>query len=256
MYGRMMRRALVTGAAGGLAAGIAPALASDGFAHVAVTYRNTSPDGVLRAIESAGATSGAARINFLEDAASVAAALETLVRENGPIDTLVHGVGPFTVKRFDRLTLGDYTEIFDGNVRSAVQAARSVLPGMRQTRFGRVIFFGMLGSNETRPFRGFSFYQAAKSALVAFARCLALEEARHGITINVVVPGDIREKRRKRTQCANEEARNPRGRPGSYEDIADAVRFLVAAERDFVTGAVLEVTGGLTQADERNERPS
>jgi 3-oxoacyl-[acyl-carrier protein] reductase len=251
----MMRRALVTGAAGGLAAGIASALARDGFAHVAVTYRTTPPDAVLAAIESAGASAGATFVDFLEDARVVDAALEAIVREQGPIDTLVHGVGPFVVKRFEHLTLDDYDEIFDGNVRSAVQSIRAVLPGMRERRFGRIVLFGMLGSNDTRPFRGFSFYQAAKSALVAFARCLATEEIRHGITVNVVVPGDIREKSLGRAQCMEKEARNPRGRPGSYEDVADAVRFLVALERDFVTGAVLDVTGGLTQADERNERP-
>jgi 3-oxoacyl-[acyl-carrier protein] reductase len=154
------------------------------------------------------------------------------------------------------LTQDDYDEIFDGNVRSAVQSVRAVLPGMRERRFGRIVLFGMLGSSETRPFRGFSFYQAAKSAVVAFARCLAVEEIRHGVTVNVVVPGDIRNKSVERAQCLEQEARNPRGRPGSYEDVADAVRFLVASERDFVTGAVLDVTGGLTQADERNERPS
>ncbi|HLX26844.1 MAG TPA: SDR family oxidoreductase, partial [Candidatus Cybelea sp.] len=138
----------------------------------------------------------------------------------------------------------------------AILAARAVLPSMREQRFGRIVYFGMLGSIDTRPFPGFSFYQAAKSAVVAFARCLALEEAGSGITVNVVVPGDIREKSLPREAALERNARNPRGRPGSYEDVADAVRFLVARERDFVTGAVLDVTGGLTQADERNEPPS
>jgi len=84
--------------------------------------------------------------------------------------------------------------MFDGNVRSAVQAARAVLPAMREARFGRIVLFGMNGSSETRPHRGFTLHQAAKSAVTAFARGLAVEEARHGITINVIEPGDIREK--------------------------------------------------------------
>ena len=108
----------------------------------------------------------------------------------------------------------------------------------------------MLGSSETRPFRGFSLYQAAKSALVAFARCLAIEEAGNGITVNVVAPGDIREKSLDRARAFEREARNPRGRAGSYEDVADAVRFLVAPQRDFITGAVIEVTGGLQTAQD------
>ncbi|MBV8489249.1 MAG: SDR family oxidoreductase [Candidatus Eremiobacteraeota bacterium] len=250
----MIRRALVTGGAGGLAAGIAPLLAGDGFETVAITYRNTAPDATLAAIRAAGARAAATRVEFLDAPGAIAAALEETVKRDGPFDTLVHAVGPIVVKRFERLSLDDYAEIVDGNVRSAVLAARAVLPAMREAGFGRVVFFGSLGAATTQPFRGFAFYQAAKSALTAFARCLALEEARHGVTVNVVLPGDIRDKSIRRTPALQRTAPVPRGRPGSYEDVADAVRFLVALERDFVTGAVLEVTGGLTQADERNER--
>lgn len=248
-----MRRALVTGAAAGLAAGVAAALPREGFGTVAITYRTTPPDQTLRSIEAAGARAAAERVDFLDDAAAIAASLERLAAGCGPFDTLVHGVGPLVLKRFERLTADDYRTAFDGNVRSAVLATRAVLPAMREAKFGRIVFFAMLGSAQTMPFRGFAFYQAAKSALTAFARCLALEQAPSGITVNVVAPGDIRNKTLSREDAMQRVARNPRGRPGSYEDVADAVRFLVGDARDFVTGAVLEVTGGLTQADERNE---
>ena len=247
------RRALVTGAAGGLAAGIAPALARDGFAHVAITYRTTLPNATLAAIEAAGVSASAVRVDFLDDPDTVASALDEHVRAHGPFDTLVHAVGPLTIKRFERLTVADYQTIFDGNVRSAVLASHAVLPAMRAAGFGRLIFFGSLDAAQTRPFRGFSLYGAAKSALTAFARTLAVEEARHGITVNVVVPGDIREKTSDRAAARTVAGRSPRGRSGSYEDVADVVRFLAAPERDFVTGAVIAVSGGLTQADERNE---
>jgi 3-oxoacyl-[acyl-carrier protein] reductase len=244
------RRALVTGASGGLAAGIAPALARDGFESVTITYRSTAPQATTSAIEAAGASAAAARIDFLNDAASIESALEEVVKKHGPFDTLVHAVGPLVVKRFARATLEEYREMMDGNLRSAVLAARATLPAMREKNFGRIVFFGMLGSSETRPFRGFTLYQAAKSALVAFARCLAIEEAGHGITVNVVAPGDIRDKALDRARAFEREARNPRGRAGSYEDVADAVRFLVAQQRDFITGAVIEVTGGLQTAQD------
>jgi 3-oxoacyl-[acyl-carrier protein] reductase len=248
------RRALVTGAARGLAAGVAAALPADGFEHVAITYRSVPPDETLGAIAAAGATASAARIDFLDDESTIAGALAAIVRDRGPFDTLVHGVGPLIVKRFERLSLDDYREIFDGNVRSAVLTARAVIPAMRAANFGRIVFFAMLGSDQTQPFRGFTFYQAAKSAVVAFARSLAIEEARHGITVNVIAPGDIRHKSLTRREALARSAANPRGRPGTFEDIADAVRFFVARDRDFVTGSVLGVSGGLTQADERNER--
>jgi len=249
------RRALVTGAAAGLAAGIAPALASDGFAHVAIAYRTTAPDATLAAIGAAGGSASAVRIDFLDDPAEIVAALSQHADEYGPFDTLVHAVGPIVVKRFERLTLDDYREMFDGNVRSAVIASQAVLPAMRAAGFGRLVFFGSLDAEQTRPFRGYSLYGAAKSALTAFARTLAVEEAGRGITVNVVVPGDIREKALDRAAAREKNPPALRLHSGSYEDVADVVRFLVAPERDFVTGAVIAVNGGLTQADARNEPP-
>ncbi len=247
-----MRRALVTGAASGLAAGIAVDLARNGFDHVSITYRSTAPDDTLKAIEAAGATAAATRIDFSRDVPLIEFELGEAIAGHGPFDTLVHGVGPIVVKRFARMTPADYAEMFDGNVRSAVIAAHAVLPSMRDARFGRLVFFGMNGSSETRADRGFTLYGAAKSAVVAFARALAVEEAQFGITVNVIEPGDIRDKTLKRADALERTGPAPRGRPGSYEDIADVVRFLVDPDRDFLTGAVIGVTGGLTVADERN----
>lgn len=248
----MSRKALVTGAASGLAAGIAAAIARDGFDRVAITYRTTPPHATIRAIEAAGIEASAARVDFSSNEDEIVAALDEVVQTDGPFDTLVHGVGPMVIKRFERMTMDDYREMFDGNVRSAVLAARAVLPAMRAAQFGRIVFFGMNGSSETRPFRGFTLHQAAKSAVVAFARCLAVEEAARNITVNVIEPGHIKDKTIERAQALSTSSPAPRGRAGSFEDIADVVRFLIAPERDYVTGAVIAVTGGLTEADERN----
>ena len=246
------RRALVTGGGSGLSSGIAAALAADGFERIAITYRASDPSATCKAIEDAGARASATRIDFGGDAEHAAAALHKLIKDEGPFDTLVHGVGALMVKRFVNLSLDDYTNVFDANMRSAVLAAQAVLPGMREGHFGRIVVFGGNGSSETRPYKGFSLYQASKSALVAFARTLAIEEAQFGVTVNVIEPGDIRDKRQSRESARAAESPIPRGRPGSFEDVADVVRFLIAPERDFITGAVIGVTGGLTQADGRN----
>jgi 3-oxoacyl-[acyl-carrier protein] reductase len=238
------RRALVTGAASGLAAGIAPALARDDFAHVAITYRNTSPGETLAAIRSAGAEASAHRVDF-SDEHDVAAALNKIVAEVGPFDTAIHAVGPIVAKSFVRLTPQESREVIAGNFESAVLIARVVLPAMREAKFGRIVFFGAHGSSETRGTRALSVYGAAKSAVTAFAKALAIEEARYGITVNVIEPGDIRDKNVARLQALERSADNPRGREGSFEDVADVVRFLVSRERDFITGAVIGVTGGL-----------
>lgn len=256
MNGPAQRRALVTGGASGLCAGIAAAIAQDEFASVAITYRQSDPAPVLERIGSIGVRARAARIDFSGDANAAATALEHFVAEEGPFDTLIHGVGAIDVRRFERFELRDYDHAFDANVRSAVIAVRAVLPTMRAARFGRIVVFGGNGSSQTMPHPGMTLHQAAKSALVAFAKTLALEEARHGITVNAIEIGDIREKSRPRSEALDLPSPIPRGRPGSVDDVADVVRFLIAPERDFVTGAVVAVTGGLTAADERNANRS
>jgi 3-oxoacyl-[acyl-carrier protein] reductase len=250
------RRALVTAAASGLAAGVAAGLAQDGFSHVTITVRNTSAEATLAAIRRHGAQGSAHRVDFSDSPERVAADLERIVESDGPFDTLVHAVGPLVVKRFERLSAAESAELLAANLGSAILTARAVLPAMRERGFGRLVFFGANGSSETRPSVGFAVYGAAKSGVTAFARALALEEARFGITVNVVEPGDIRQKETPRERARTLPGRNPRGRPGSFEDVADVVRFLVAPERDFVTGAVIAVTGGLFEADERNAAPS
>lgn len=250
----MKRRALVTGAAAGLAAGCAIALARDGFDCVAITYRSTPPDETCAAIRAAGAQAPTLRVDFLDSEESIEASLAAFINENGPFDTLVHAVGPLVVKRFARSTMQEYRAMFDGNVRSAVLAARAVLPAMRSANFGRIILFGANGAGATQPFRGLTLYQAAKSAVIAFARTLALEEAEHGITVNAIEPGDIRDKRITRKEALTRAGASQRGRIGSFEDIADVVRFLAARERDFISGAVIAVNGGSMHSDERNAR--
>ncbi len=243
--------ALITGAAAGLARGAAVALARDGSCdRIAITYRVTPPDETLAAVRGAGSQANAYRIDFLDDPAIVRDQLDAIVRVEGPFDILVHGVGPMTIGRFANASLDDYRQMFDGNVRSALQAAQAVLPGMRERGLGRIVVFGMNGSSITRPMKSFALHLAAKSALVAFARTLALEEAPRGITVNVIEPGDIRDKEATRAQALARNAGNPRGRPGTWEDVADAVLFFTRPSADFITGTVLAVNGGLQGASE------
>ncbi|MFY9780005.1 MAG: SDR family oxidoreductase [Candidatus Baltobacteraceae bacterium] len=239
------RAALVTGAARGLARGIAVDLARAGY-RLAFTCRpgGTPPDATEQAVRAAGTAPVVIAADHArpgETERSVQAAEAAL----GGLDVLVHAVGPIVVRRFARCTLHDYGAMLDANLRSAVEAAFAVLPGMRRRGYGRLVFFGMNGSHETRPALGMSLYGAAKAGVVAFARSLALEEARGGITVNVVEPGDIRDKEIGRAGAREIAANNPTGRAGSWEDVAYAVRFLVSEEASFINGVTISVNGGL-----------
>jgi 3-oxoacyl-[acyl-carrier protein] reductase len=248
-------RILITGAAAGLAQRMAVKLAQDGH-DVVFTFRpdGTPPDRTLELLRAAGLDARAHPVEFLGEEEAVAAALGAAVRE--PVDALVHAVGPMVIKRFEKSSAQEYREMIDGNLRSAVIAARTVLPAMRERGFGRLVFFALNGSSVTRPMRGLSLHAAAKAGLVAFARTLAVEEAKRAITVNVLELGDIRKKTLSREEALTMQAQNPRGRPGTADDVAAAVRFFLERDNDFITGAVLAVTGGLTEPYERSAPPS
>ena len=244
------RLAFVTGAAAGLARGIAVALARSGY-RIAFTYRpdGTPPGATLDLVRAHDPEVFAIAADHSE--AGAAARVVTAIEERrGPISILVHAVGPIVVKRFEASTLAEYRAMVAGNLDSAVELAFALAPGMRERRFGRLVYFGMNGSHGTLPARGMSLYGAAKAGVVTFARALALEEARYGITANVIEPGDIRNKDADRAQARTIAANNPTGTAGSWEDIADAVRFVVSEDAGYLNGMVLGVNGGLVESHE------
>jgi 3-oxoacyl-[acyl-carrier protein] reductase len=244
------RVALVTGAASGLGAGIARSLAAGGY-RLAFTYRpgGTRPDESRNAIAEydPDVLAVANELGSFAAAEELVAAVEA---QRGPLDVVVHAVGPIVVRSFAASSFADYRAMIDGNLGSAVTLAAAVLPGMRARGFGRLVFFGMNGAHATQPARLMSLYGAAKAAVVAFARTLALEEAQHGITVNVIEPGDIRAKTATREQARLVPAENPTGHAGSWEDVADAVRFAIGDDAGFLNGMVLGVNGGLVNPHE------
>ncbi|MBV9102078.1 MAG: SDR family oxidoreductase, partial [Candidatus Eremiobacteraeota bacterium] len=212
------------------------------------TYRptGTSPQTTLEALGVHGDQTLVVPADFAERGAGQHV-VNTVEAQLGRLDVLVHTVGPMLYRRFERSTLADYDALVETNLRSTVEVAMAALPGMRAREFGRLIFFGMEGSHATIPAKGMSFYAAAKAGLVAFARTLAVEEAHRGITVNVIEPGDIRDKELHREAARATASNNPTRRAGSWEDVADAVRFLARDDAGFINGATLAVNGGLAE---------
>lgn len=248
--GPLPRVALITGGAAGLARGIAVALARAGR-RVAFTYRpdGTPPETTLGLVRAYDPEAVAIPADFLDPGAAQNA-VDACEKAAGPVDVLVHAVGPIVLKRFARSTADDYAAMIEGNLGSAVALAAAVLPGMRERHFGRLVFFGMNGSSVTRPARGMALYGAAKAAVVTFARALALEEAAAGISVNVIEPGDIRDKNAGRDAARAVAASNPTGHAGSWEDIAAAVTFATGDDAGFLNGMIIGVHGGLPEPHE------
>jgi 3-oxoacyl-[acyl-carrier protein] reductase len=244
------RVVLVTAGNAGLARGLVVTLAAAGYG-TAFTYRagGSGPDATLAAVRARGADAYPVAADF-DRRGDGAAAVDDVARHFGRLDILVHAIGPIIVRRFQNATLADFDSLVGANLASAVECALAVLPGMRARKFGRIVFFGMNGSRVTQPGRGMALYAAAKAGLTAFARTLALEEARSGVTVNTVEPGDIRDKYADRVAASAIPADNPTGHAGSWEDVAYAVRFLIADEAEFINGATVGVNGGLVDAFE------
>ncbi len=225
--------------------GVCVSLGRRGYA-VAANYREprTDADETLRSVLAEGgpAEAFAADVSSPEEAALLVAAVH---KTFGGLDVLVCGAGPMIVKDVAATSVDEYQEMIDGNLSSVFFCVQAALPLMRERHFGRIITFGMTGSESTTGFRHLAAYAAAKSAVVTFTRSLALEEGPNGITCNVVNIGDIRDKDADRAAVLQRrDYRNPLMRPGSWEDVGDAVAYLASDEASFVTGSVLSVNGG------------
>jgi len=245
------RVALVTGSAGGIMRGVCVSLARKRFAIVA-HYRpeRGNADETIAAVRAMGSPCVALGVD-VETSHGAAELVAGTLTQFGRLDVLVCGV----VKDAFDMTPDEFAEMVDGNLTSAFLTIKAALTVMREQHFGRIIGFGMTGSETTQGFRHLSAYVASKSGLTAFLKTLALEEGPHGITCNVINPGDIRDKEADRATAAQRrEYRNPMMRPGSWEDIGEAAAFLASDEASFINGAVLTVSGGWQGFFERYSR--
>ncbi len=239
------RVALVTGASRGIGKGIAMMLAAEGAA-VAVTYRSNhaGAEKTVRAIEAAGGRAVALVTDVL-DPARTEGMVNKVLETWGRIDVLVNNVGNFNWKTVAETGVEEWQELIASNLYSVFFASRAVLPAMKQQRWGRIINLGAVGAERAFGQAKISAYLAAKAAVVSFSRSLALEEARNGITVKVVNPSVLDDSELTREEAARvRDARFPVGHPPTAEDVAAAVRYFASDDAGYVTGQVINVSGG------------
>src|SRR5262249_6774429 len=254
MAGRLRDKvAIITGSSRGIGKGIARTFASEGAKVLLVARDERVGTRVAEEIGQAGGRIAFCRadVSSLPDVKTVVqVALETF----GQLDILVSNAGVFPSTRIENMTEGDWEHVQATNLKSTFFAVKECFAQMKERQYGRIV----LTSSITRPvtgFAGWAHYGATNAGMLGFIRSAALEFAPYGVTINAVLPGNIRTEGladlgadylRRMEQVI------PVGKLGEPEDVCYAALFLASDEARFITGQSLIVDGGQVLPESRD----
>jgi 3-oxoacyl-[acyl-carrier protein] reductase len=245
MFSLKDRVALVTGASQGIGRATALALAKAG-ARVAATARNAEKLAAVVAEISAAGGEGLAITMDVADAAQVKSGFREAVKKFGKLDILVNNAAIARDGLAVRMKHEDWDAVLRTNLTGAHLCAQQALSVMMRARYGRIVNITSVVAETGNP--GQANYVAAKAGLIGLTRALAVEIASRNVTVNAVAPGFIASPMTDPLpQDAKDAllARIPMARIGCDAEVAAAVVFLASEEAGYITGAVLDVNGGL-----------
>ncbi len=238
------RIALVTGASRGIGRAIALSLAAGG-AHVLINYRSRQPDAeaVLAQIRERGGSGELCAFDVADTAAS-AEAIQRVLAARQRIDILVNNAG---IRRDTLMVFMEppqWTDVISTNLNSFFNVTRTIVKTMAMNRWGRIVTVASTAGQT--GVEGQTNYAAAKAGVIGASKALAREVAKRGVTVNVLAPGFIdTEMLGDERQRARFVAQIPAGRFGKPEEVAAAAAFLCSDSAAYITGAVLNINGGI-----------
>jgi len=239
--------AVVTGASRGIGRAIAIKLASMG-ARVVVNYRSNqaAAEQVLDLIRQQGGQAIAVRadVSVFADAQRL---IQTALDQWGKVDILVNNAGTTRDTLLVRMTEEDWDLVLDTDLKSAFNCTKAAQRPMIKQRYGRIVNISSVAGIAGNA--GQANYTAAKAGLIGFTKAVAKEVGSRNITVNAIAPGYIPTDLSSSIPpelIAKGMDMTPLGHPGTTEDIANAVAFLVSDDASYITGQVLAVDGGLT----------
>jgi 3-oxoacyl-[acyl-carrier protein] reductase len=239
------RVAIVTGAASGIGRGIAQVLAGEGARVVIADVDGDGAERLAGRLRDEGRDALAVQVDVV-DRGAVDAAAAAAVDRYGRIDILAANAGIYPSVALPEMSDRDWDRVMDVNVKGALHSIQACMPAMRERRYGRIV----LTSSITGPvvgMPGLTHYAASKAALLGMMRSAALELAADGITVNAILPGNVRTpglEQLEEAVIARVIAAIPLGRLAEPEELGWAVRFLASEEAGYVTGQTLVIDGG------------
>ncbi len=239
------RVSLVTGAAQGIGRIIALELAAAGADVVVADIMEEGIETVAEEIGKLGKRALAVRLD-VSDEESAHAAVEAAMSEFGQVDHLVNNAGITRDNLLIRMKPEEWSSVLAVNLSGVYNCTRSVVRYMMKRRYGRIVNITSVIGQMGNP--GQTNYGATKAGVIGFTKSAARELGSRGITVNAVAPGFIESPM---TDNLSEEIRErllanvPLARLGLPEDVAKAVKFLVSDAASYITGAVINVNGGM-----------
>jgi 3-oxoacyl-[acyl-carrier protein] reductase len=240
------RVALVTGASRGIGEATAKRLAAEGAAVLAAARSADALERVVSEIAAAGGRASALPLD-LSDPSSLESGVRTALAAHGEIHVLVNNAGITDDNLILRMSREAWDRVLSTNLTGVFLLTQAVVKGMVRKRYGRIVnvtsVVGIMGN------AGQANYAASKAGLIGLTKSVARELASRNITCNAVAPGFVATAM---TEKMTDEARAklaeqiPLERLGTPEDVAAAVAFLASEEASYITGAVLNVSGGLS----------
>ncbi len=242
MFDLTEKRALVTGASGGLGAAIARSLHAAG---ATVALHGTRVDPLEALAAELGDRAHVTPAN-LSEADAVEALPKAAIEAMGGIDILVNNAGITRDNLFMRMSEDEWDQVLAVNLTAAFRLSKAVLRGMMKARWGRIIGITSVVGVTGNPGQG--NYAASKAGMIGMSKSLASEVASRGVTVNCVAPGFIETAM---TEKLNDDQKDkilnviPAGRMGTSEEIAAATLFLASNEGAYITGQTIHVNGGM-----------
>lgn len=235
MHNSQPKTALVTGATQGIGLAICERLHDLGYHVLGIARREPA--------SSFPATFYRCDLADRDDTAQV---LHT-IKKHHKVDIIVHNAGITLPQPLGEIDLQTFYQVYDLNVRAAIQVTQALIDEMKVESWGRII---NISSRAIYGAKSRSSYSAAKSALIGLTRTWALELAQHSITVNAIAPGAVETALFRQAHPVGSEAEKtklasiPLGRLGKPCEIAAAVAFLVSEDAAFITGQTLDINGG------------